>query len=459
MKWSVSGGGSIDANGVFTATMAGTFIVTAASVADQTKTSSTQVTVKAVISSVTVTPNTAVLKPGEVLKFAASVSGLGITDSGVKWTASGGSIAADGTFTAPAESGNYTITATSLQDSAKNGLASIRVKGWVVRWTRDVVYVGTREIAEVDAQGAHYTLTDHLGSPRFIVNGSGVVESEQKFLPFGESLTDATSAAKFGKGFTNHEQTDPSGLIYMQARFYAPWYGRFLSPDPGLDQHFEFTQKWNIYSYVSNNPILNIDMNGMYQMDVHLVLTTVLARAAGFSQQRAEAIGRANQAVDEGTRDPKTVWGGETIRADWHFTTTERREELEQSFRNEKTEGSLGDFLHAYQDSFSHEGYGAKYGHLSDGTTPDKTATNPAKADRMAEGTFKKLGEALGIIGGGKGGAVTWDQLKGLVGQFNRAKTAEDKLKIANQIYRVIGAAEAKRKKQAEENQKKKKND
>ncbi|MBI1754259.1 MAG: hypothetical protein HYR61_16970, partial [Acidobacteria bacterium] len=44
------------------------------------------------------------------------------------------------------------------------------------------------------------------------------------------------------KGFTNHEQTDASGLIYMQARFYAPWYGRFLSPDPARDQHFEQTQ-------------------------------------------------------------------------------------------------------------------------------------------------------------------------------------------------------------------------
>lgn len=66
------------------------------------------------------------------------------------------------------------------------------------------------------------------------------------------------------KGFTNHEQTDPSGLIYMQARFYAPWYGRFLSPDPARDQHFEETQSWNIYSYVQNNPTMNIDPTGMY---------------------------------------------------------------------------------------------------------------------------------------------------------------------------------------------------
>ena len=48
----------------------------------------------------------------------------------------------------------------------------------------------------------------------------------------------------------------------MQARFYAPWYGRFLSPDPARDQHFEETQSWNIYSYVQNNPTMKIDPNG-----------------------------------------------------------------------------------------------------------------------------------------------------------------------------------------------------
>ena len=49
----------------------------------------------------------------------------------------------------------------------------------------------------------------------------------------------------------------------MQARFYAPWYGRFLSPDPARDQHFEETQSWNIYSYVRNQPTMMIDPTGM----------------------------------------------------------------------------------------------------------------------------------------------------------------------------------------------------
>jgi len=49
----------------------------------------------------------------------------------------------------------------------------------------------------------------------------------------------------------------------MQARFYLPMWGRFASPDPARDQHFEETQSWNIYSYVRNNPVMNTDPTGM----------------------------------------------------------------------------------------------------------------------------------------------------------------------------------------------------
>lgn len=263
VTWSVDGGGSISAAGVFTAATAGTYTVTATSTADPGKTATTPVMVRAVVSGVSVTPASATLTTGQTLRFGAVVTGLGIVQGGVTWSASSGSIAADGTYTASGQPGQVTITATSLQDPGKSGTASLIVRGWALKWRKDIVYVGAKEIGEVDAQGLHVALLDHLGSPRFLINGAGMVESEQKFLPFGESLTDPTTATAFAKGFTNHEQTDPSGLIYMQARFYAPWYGRFLSPDPARDQHFEETQSWNIYSYVQNNPTMLIDPDGM----------------------------------------------------------------------------------------------------------------------------------------------------------------------------------------------------
>jgi RHS repeat-associated protein len=81
-------------------------------------------------------------------------------------------------------------------------------------------------------------------------------------LPFGE-LLEQSGTFRTAKGYTNHEQTDASGLIYMQARFYLPQFGRFTAPDPARDQHFEDTQSWNIYSYVRNSPIMSTDPTGM----------------------------------------------------------------------------------------------------------------------------------------------------------------------------------------------------
>jgi RHS repeat-associated protein len=67
----------------------------------------------------------------------------------------------------------------------------------------------------------------------------------------------------FANGFTGHEQTDPSGLIYMQARFYAPWYGKFLSPDPKMPWRPENPQTFNLYTYVLNDPTMLIDPDGL----------------------------------------------------------------------------------------------------------------------------------------------------------------------------------------------------
>ena len=52
-----------------------------------------------------------------------------------------------------------------------------------------------------------------------------------------------------------HVQDDESGLIYMRARYYEPWTGRFVSEDPG-----RHGSNWSVYA--DNNPVAKVDRSG-----------------------------------------------------------------------------------------------------------------------------------------------------------------------------------------------------
>ncbi len=73
-----------------------------------------------------VSPHLATIAPGEALKLRALVSGHAW--QGVRWTASGGTVDATGTFTC-ATPGNYTVTATSAADPSKSASADVHVAG------------------------------------------------------------------------------------------------------------------------------------------------------------------------------------------------------------------------------------------------------------------------------------------------------------------------------------------
>lgn len=174
----------------------------------------------------------------------------------------GGMLVQGNLMEAPTGTSSYTLVASNLAGTV-SATQAVTVNGTgALAWIRDVIYLGNRQVAEADTAGIHLIQTDHQGSPRYIINAAGVVESRQKFLPFGETL-DQLGSLTTAKGFTGHEQTEGSGLIYMQARFYAAQYHRFTSPDPARDQHFEDTQSWNIYSYVRNMPTTMTDPTGM----------------------------------------------------------------------------------------------------------------------------------------------------------------------------------------------------
>ena len=66
-----------------------------------------------------------------------------------------------------------------------------------------------------------------------------------------------------GRGYTGHEHLTAFGLINMNARLYDPVIGRFLSPDPQLQEPYS-SQNYNRYSYCLNNPLRYNDVNGEF---------------------------------------------------------------------------------------------------------------------------------------------------------------------------------------------------
>ena len=124
---------------------------------------------------------------------------------------------------------------------------------------RDVVYLGGRAIAEIDAQGIHELHPDHLGTPRIITSGAtGQIEGRQSFGAYGESLAAGTAGYLPMTGYAGHLQTEPNGLIYMKGRFYSPVWHRFVNSDQGADSN-----SLNQIAFCGGNPMMYVDPSGL----------------------------------------------------------------------------------------------------------------------------------------------------------------------------------------------------
>lgn len=122
----------------------------------------------------------------------------------------------------------------------------------------------------------YYICRDYLGSICYITNNMGEKVQELNYDAWGQ-LRDPDTHEIYapgeepdlflGRGYTGHEHLQEHGLINMNARLYDPFVGRFLSPDPYV-QDSENTQNYNRYSYALNNPLKYTDPSGeLYEYD------------------------------------------------------------------------------------------------------------------------------------------------------------------------------------------------
>ena len=149
--------------------------------------------------------------------------------------------------------------------------------------TYNVYDAGGKAIArDVLGGTTYYTFSNHLGSPVATMNGMTGAIDRERYTPFGITLNNP-SVLDDQVGFTGHikerDKIDPvnqfllsaTGLnpcifysknCTVQARYYDPVMGRFLSIDPVTFLDEKNPGYFNRYSYTFNDPINMIDPDG-----------------------------------------------------------------------------------------------------------------------------------------------------------------------------------------------------
>jgi RHS repeat-associated protein len=87
------------------------------------------------------------------------------------------------------------------------------------------------------------------------------------YMPYGSGR--GASQLSIDRGWLGQVQDDDTGLVYLNARYYDPVLGRFLSPDPLRDLANPAT--FDPFAYSGNNPVLFLDPLGTNWFSDHWV--------------------------------------------------------------------------------------------------------------------------------------------------------------------------------------------
>jgi RHS repeat-associated protein len=110
------------------------------------------------------------------------------------------------------------------------------------------------------AQQIRYHHGNHLGSAALELDESAGIVSYEEYAPYGsttyQAVKSGTDVARRYR-FTGKERDEESGFYYHGARYYAPWLGRWTSPDPlGVRDDID------VYVAMNDRPLVRIDPDG-----------------------------------------------------------------------------------------------------------------------------------------------------------------------------------------------------
>ncbi|MCM3901796.1 MAG: RHS repeat-associated core domain-containing protein [Pyrinomonadaceae bacterium] len=120
-----------------------------------------------------------------------------------------------------------------------------------------------------DGVGVRSLLPDALGSTVALGDGTGTLQTQYTYEPFG--YTTQTGQANTNSYKYTGREDDGSGLYYYRARYYHPRVQRFVAEDPiGL-----LSGSFNYYTYVNGNPLSRIDPLGLWAAGISFEISTI----------------------------------------------------------------------------------------------------------------------------------------------------------------------------------------
>jgi len=214
---------------------------------------------------------------GNLTKYAAdpySLTGITYDERNLPTSVTAGGQAVTYRYSAAGQRTYKKVGSQAAEHYLLDGAATVGVvEGGSVRFanllTPDGRVIG-RYTANLDRR---YYYTDHLGSTRAVVDGSGTAQETRDYYPFGLRMPDRTlaEASSAKEDYTGHERDAETSLHYAGARYYMSALGRWTSVDPILGEKSPLDlvtlqsgrlHTFSPYSYVYNNPTTLVDPDG-----------------------------------------------------------------------------------------------------------------------------------------------------------------------------------------------------
>ncbi|WP_026873692.1 RHS repeat-associated core domain-containing protein [Inquilinus limosus] len=126
-------------------------------------------------------------------------------------------------------------------------------------WTK-YPHADVKRVGNGTAAATYYLHRDGLNTIRLVTDSGGGFEEWSTYTPYGKRSQTLGGTTEETKGFIGEREDPEVGLVYLNARYYDPEIGRFISPDwwdpilPGVGT--------NRYAYAFNDPINQSDPSG-----------------------------------------------------------------------------------------------------------------------------------------------------------------------------------------------------